>query len=218
VRSATGSSILCQFGAIFLHRCASCDRSGIRFYRASTSVRLLIGFAYDLPTTRVLGGAGWIDSDRWTVDARAAAAATTNDEMRLMVRDLLRDRFQLVAHVETRELPTDDLRSASRNRTRGAGYIAHRARRSSMSAFVVELESLVKRKVTDRTGLTGLWDFDLRFGAENVVRIPAALVSGPRDFPDVFRALPEQLGLELEESKGPVHVVVIESVARPRPD
>jgi len=47
----------------------------------------------------------WVTTDRYTIDARAAAANPTKDQMRLMMQSLLADRFQLVAHYETHDVP-----------------------------------------------------------------------------------------------------------------
>jgi bla regulator protein blaR1 len=47
----------------------------------------------------------WVDSDRYRIEARAATANPTKDQMRLMVQSLLADRFQLAAHFEAREVP-----------------------------------------------------------------------------------------------------------------
>jgi bla regulator protein blaR1 len=56
----------------------------------------------------------WVasDTERYTVDARAATGNPTKDQMRLMVQALLADRFQLKAHFEIREVPVFDLRLA----------------------------------------------------------------------------------------------------------
>jgi len=69
------------------------------------------------------------------------------------------------------------------------------------------------RPVIDRTGLAGKFDFDLTW------RRDLQQVSGQggtnSDVPGIFTALQEQLGLKLESSKGPVEVLVINSVSRP---
>jgi len=71
------------------------------------------------------------------------------------------------------------------------------------------------RMVVDRTGLQGSWDFELRFIPRNRgVDAPAA----DPDLPDFFTAIQEQLGLKLESAKGPVEVLVIDSVERPTED
>jgi uncharacterized protein (TIGR03435 family) len=75
--------------------------------------------------------------------------------------------------------------------------------------FANGLSQNVGRAVVDRTGLTGNWAFELTYAAE----------PGPdSDAPSLFTALQEQLGLKLESAKGPVEVLVIDSVRRPTPD
>jgi len=69
--------------------------------------------------------------------------------------------------------------------------------------------------VVDRTGLAGSWDFDLRFVPRN--RGVDASPADP-DLPDFFTAVQEQLGVKLESTKGPVEVLVIDSVERPTED
>ena len=70
------------------------------------------------------------------------------------------------------------------------------------------------RMVVDRTGLSGSWDFELRFNPRRGVDAPA----GDPDLPDFFTAVQEQLGLKLESAKGPVEVLVIDGVERPADD
>ena len=84
-----------------------------------------------------------------------------------------------------------------------------------MSLFANNLAGQVGRVVVDRTGLTGGWDFELRF-APGPPRGPLPPVDP--DAPSLFTAIQEQLGLKLESTKGPVEVVVIDSVDRPTPD
>ena len=76
------------------------------------------------------------------------------------------------------------------------------------------------RMVVDRTGLTGSWQFELRFAAEQRGQPPPGVeVPAPDpDAPSFFTALQEQLGLKLEPERGPVDVLVIDHVERPTPD
>lgn len=85
-----------------------------RFYRAGTTLRTLIGYAYDMRDFRLVGGPAWMASDRWEVSAKAATAVTPG-EMRLLVQQLLADRFALKVHRETRELPIYNMVLARRD-------------------------------------------------------------------------------------------------------
>jgi len=90
-----------------------------------------------------------------------------------------------------------------------------------LSLFANGISNRVGRAVLDRTGLTGNWDFELAFAAELP---PGALPPGAEpppldpDAPNLFTAVQEQLGLKLESTKGPVEVLVIDSVQHPTPD
>src|SRR5262249_4965913 len=60
---------------------------------------------------QVIGGPNWIDSDRWDIDAKAdcSSGTLTREQTQLMWQSMLEDRFQLKAHLETRELPIYNL-------------------------------------------------------------------------------------------------------------
>jgi uncharacterized protein (TIGR03435 family) len=69
----------------------------------------------------------------------------------------------------------------------------------------------------DKTGLKGLYDVKLEWTPDAGLAAPVnpgAAVSAP-DGPSLFTALEEQLGLKLEPSKGPLPVLVIDSIERP---
>jgi len=70
--------------------------------------------AYGLQDIQLSGGPSWIGSDLYAIDARAGADAT-RATVRLMLKSLLAERFQLVAHLEKRELPAFALVLADRN-------------------------------------------------------------------------------------------------------
>jgi uncharacterized protein (TIGR03435 family) len=70
------------------------------------------------------------------------------------------------------------------------------------------------RPVIDKTNLKGLYDFHLHFSPASLTANPdpaTADASGP----SLFTAVEEQLGLKLESARGPVEVLIIDSVARP---
>ncbi len=83
----------------------------------------------------------------------------------------------------------------------------------SMQAIADSLERYAERRVLDRTGLEGDWDFDLTFAELLPADAPARA-----DTPTLVTALPEQLGLKLEPSRAPIQVTVIDRLERPATD
>jgi uncharacterized protein (TIGR03435 family) len=91
-------------------------------------------------------------------------------------------------------------------------------------ALYLTLATGTGRMVQDRTGLSGLYDWELTY--DRGVRLQAApppgdnlpLPSSTSDSPVLTTALQEQLGLKLESARGPVDVLVIDSAALPEPD
>jgi uncharacterized protein (TIGR03435 family) len=84
-----------------------------------------------------------------------------------------------------------------------------------LSTLTEVLTPTVQRTVVDRTGLTGAWDFELKWTPDPPAGAPP---SADADGPSIFTALPEQLGLKLEPGRGSVEVLVIDSVERLRAD
>jgi uncharacterized protein (TIGR03435 family) len=91
-----------------------------------------------------------------------------------------------------------------------------------MAQFTRQLSQLTNRVVVDHTGLTGGFDIDLKF-----TPTPDQLPPGPPppgvelppidpNGPTLFTALEEQLGLKLQTERGPVEVVVIDRLERPK--
>ena len=88
-------------------------------------------------------------------------------------------------------------------------------RGQSMAALTRMLALFAGREVVDRTGLSGGYDFDLRFPELDT---PTSGRSGdPRNDGGggVFVAVQEQLGLKLESIRGPLEFVVVDSVSHP---
>ena len=84
---------------------------GNRYTVACSTLRMLLQRAYQrLSTTpiapiQIIGGPSWIDSDRYDIQATAncSVGAFSSEQIQLMFRSMLEDRFQLKAHKETRE-------------------------------------------------------------------------------------------------------------------
>ena len=81
----------------------------------------------------------------------------------------------------------------------------------------------VNRAVLDRTGLTGTFDVDLEFLRPvdaALARFPTvtAVLEGFGLMTSVFTAVREQLGLRLEEQRGPVDLLVIDGAEQPTED
>jgi uncharacterized protein (TIGR03435 family) len=67
-------------------------------------LKALLMRAYELKNYQI-GGPAWIDSERYDIAAKIPAGATRS-QVSLMLQSLLAERFRLLAHRETKELPT----------------------------------------------------------------------------------------------------------------
>jgi len=111
------------------------------------------------------------------------------------------------------------------NPTAGFGL---RGNGQAMSGLTQLLTQVTGRIVHDKTGLTGLYDFELRFDPQVLMamlpqlglNLPANATANltSSDSPALLTALQEQLGLKLDSQKGPVEVLVIDSAELPQPD
>jgi uncharacterized protein (TIGR03435 family) len=88
-----------------------------------------------------------------------------------------------------------------------------------LSQLASLLSSIVQRVVIDKTGLTGNFDFELKWTPDRTpAGTPASAAPSDPDAPSIFTALQEQLGLKLESAKNPVEVLVVDHVERLIPD
>src|SRR5215471_8601854 len=71
---------------------------------ADATLQILMQRAYGVQAFQVIGGPGWLSTDRYEIDARAGAAVS-RDQLSLMLQSLLQDRFRLKTHREIKELP-----------------------------------------------------------------------------------------------------------------
>ena len=202
------------------------------------TLRRLIRAAYGLKSNaQVLGGPKWIDSARFDIVAKADDAETaTMQKMSdadwvksrsLMLQSLLEERFQLRVSQGTRVLPAYALvvlKSGVKVKPAKSGedgdlsgWGGHlEATATTMDAFADYLNGvreLADRVVLNRTNLTAAYDFNLDWSRDRGD-------GGSQDFefPGLYTALEDQLGLKLEPEKAPIEVVIVESAARPLAD
>jgi uncharacterized protein (TIGR03435 family) len=196
-----------------------------RFTIVNKPLRFIVLEAFGLLDHQLIGAPEWTHTIAYDITATFAEGSVSERDWRPMLQRLLADRFGLVFHRETREVPSYDLVLSRKDgvlgkqlmRTDGncdepsaCTLLVNRqsltARTQPIQKITPALQSLTGRPVVDRTGLTGTFDIDLKWS-----------VTGD-DGPSIFTALQEQLGLKLEPSKSPFEVVVIDSVQRPTPD
>jgi uncharacterized protein (TIGR03435 family) len=105
---------------------------------------------------------------------------------------------------------------------RGGGFGRLRAGGTTMADFAAMISGTAQRVVVDKTGLTGYYDISLTYTPANdqlpqgppPPGAPAPPPIDP-DGPTFFTAIQEQLGLKLDNQRGPVEVVVIDSIQPP---
>ncbi len=210
--------------------------AGGRYVATNVTLQNLIVNSYLIFDFQVQGAPGWANSDRFDVEGKAEGNPS-RQQVRLMLRSLLADRFKLATHRETKEMPVYDLVVAKSGfkfkegkcvgepgpqNPCGGTSVSLRGeaigRELSVKDFGDTLSSLLSRTVVDKTGLTEKYDFDLHWTPDgSTVRGPGdpdAPLPDPNG-PSIFTALREQLGLELKSSKGPVEMLVIDHAEKP---
>jgi uncharacterized protein (TIGR03435 family) len=209
---------------------------GRQVLTVNTTLNDLIVFAYDLHQKQISGGPEWAASQKFDVTGQPEAPGIPNvTQLRGMIRQLLTDRFKLTFHRDKREMPVyaivvgpngHKLTKNDNNPNglpgmifRGLGNLP--VTNATIADFAGVMQSAVMdRPVVDRTGLTGRWDFVIRWTPDESqfgglgVRVPPP-TDDPNAPPGIFTAFTDQLGLKLDPTRAPVEVVVIDSVSRP---
>jgi uncharacterized protein (TIGR03435 family) len=202
------------------------------------SLNSLIRFAYQLQTNQVIGGVGWMDADKWDIEAKPDTPGTPSmQQEKEILKKLMAERFALRVHDEKREMPayaltlgkngpkmtkTADPTLSPNFSVQPSGML--RVQSATVEDFVRVLHDILDRPVIDETGVTGKWDFVLQWtpdetqfaGAPMKVTPPAS--NDANTAPPLFKAIQEQLGLKLEARKAQVPVVVIDHVDHPSPN
>jgi uncharacterized protein (TIGR03435 family) len=190
--------------------------------RWNTYLLNMLSYAYNLEWWRISDAPGL--TKIYTLDA-TTPPDTTQDQVRLMLRTLLAERFHLETHLATREVaegysltvakggpklqPTKPPKPEAASAEFDDGYVvgtlpaADTMLLEGHSASMLQLAEFLQRtlgtSVLDRTELSGRYDFEL-----TCPRDP----SGPS--PDLIASCVKQAGLVMGRFKGPVEFLVID--------
>ena len=183
---------------------------------ANAPLRKIVDAAFGIGEDRdayLLAGPGWMVAERYDVAARFPAT-TSADQVRLMLQALLKERFGMKFHRETRDVPAYVLvvgksglkaRPAAEGSAPGfnrrPGHLETRS--ATMAVLADKLSQQSDRPVVDKTAVPGSYEFTLDW-------TPDELQSDGQAGPSLFTAIEEQLGLKLEARKEPMEVVVVD--------
>ncbi len=197
---------------------------GGRYDLRKATMMDIIRLAYGFDPDAVFGGPDWLEFDRFDIAAKAPPSSSPQ-EISLMLQSILADRFKLVFHQDVRPMPVFALRVGKNSKLKpaeGSGnaeckyqrqpdswpYTVYSCRNLSMAGFAQELHGFARDYLTapviDSTGLTGAWDFDLKWTSRFRV-LPAGVERST-----IFSAIDQQLGLRLTAGKAPSSVIVID--------
>jgi len=196
------------------------DSNDGRFEGKNVSVKDLLQEAYAIKKSLISGVPGTVASARFDVLAKVLSPGDDEGKQRrAKMLALLVDRFHLKAHVETKTLSVYELvvmkggpKFKAAVGTSGGTHITNR----ELTATAVPMQDLasiltdqVQKTVIDKTGLTGLYDYALKWSKDDFVD------AGGANAPSIYTALQEQLGLKLQAGKGPVETLVIDHMEMP---
>ena len=202
----------------------------------NTSVNDLITFGYSIQTKQLANAPAWFD-EKYDLDGVPDVEGQPDiQQMRILIRDALVERFGLKFHNEQRELSvyaltvakggpkmtitTDKPSTPGNFLFRGLGKLM--VTNSTMKDFCHGMqEAVMDKPVVDQTGLTDRYDFNLNWTPDESqfaamgAHVPPPNADDPNAPPSLYEALQEQLGLKLESTKANADVMVIDHVEKP---
>jgi len=210
---------------------------GSHFNTINTTLADLIKFSYGVQDKQIIGAPAWAETDKFDIEAQPDVPGAPNkDQVSMMVQKLLADRFQLKFHKETKELPAYVLtasktgqkmkKSDSEEALPGLFFTnispaTLNVRNATMDDVCHLFQSAVlDRPVVDQTAITGKWNFQLKWTADESqfggmgVKVPPPSDAADAP-PPLFTAIQEQIGLKLDAGKAQVEVLVVDKAEKP---
>ena len=198
-----------------------------RFELQGLSMLTLIQTAYGITTEKIMGGPPWIDTVHFDIAARMPAGLKASDAPALL-KALLADRFNLAVHNEDRPLPVYALVVARKGpqlkespgdaagqcqRSNANGVISLVCTHTTMAQLADRLPGAApgyfNHPTLDRTGLTGSYDFTLKWAGRGQIGPGGVSDSGAVS---LFDFLDKELGLKVESQTQVSSVLVVDRV------
>jgi uncharacterized protein (TIGR03435 family) len=159
------------------------------------TARDLVRYAYQLPTSRVIGGPTWLDSDSFdlttTIDHVPAA-----DETPAIVRGLLEDRFALRVHEATAEVPAYALEISRPDGAVGPNLQPSTAECFDQKAWIAAGAPRLPFGQGERTIICGVWDDGISFGRVRRITIDDFAARLPYQVPGLRLEVVNRTGLD----------------------
>ena len=188
----------------------------------NASPKTMIRNAYGILSFQLAGEPRWLDTDMYDIVATTGSSEKISPEqLKLLLQNLLAERFQLKVHWETRKTSvyalvldkngpqfkeSAEVQEPSINTQKGPSRAQMKGTREPISILASNLGNQLGRIVLDKTGLGGVYDWMLEWNPE---------LTTDSSLPSLFTALQGQLGLRLKAQKGQMETLVIDSVERP---
>ena len=200
---------------------------------------------------RILNLPGWVKTDRFDIKAKVVGPDApglnmlTREQRRIMLQNLLIDRFGIKFHHDIKELqeyalvitkggprlsepkttdPNSNDPEVQQLVKMGPGSLD--AHDIPISRLIEALSLRLGTTIADKTDLKGRYDITLRWTPQldsspmpnNPENHQNAIASSDDSAPGFFTAIKEQIGLELKREKLPVDVIVIDQIEPPSPN
>jgi uncharacterized protein (TIGR03435 family) len=196
------------------------------------NVKMLVEYAFNLQDYQIAGGPSWAASQWFEINAVPSETSPSRSikvhnaeptlEQRLLLQSLLRDRFDLKFHLETKEGDVFTLTRGSKPLQlkppkdpaadpraivviRQSGIDGEALGINTTTDYLAQrLSGYLRLPVLNQTGIAGSYDFDLPpDDPENQDLVAAVL------------GVVDRLGLKLKRGHGPVQTLVIDRIEEP---
>ena len=214
--------------------------TGGRFRATNVPLKRMIMYAYRLQQFQISFTDDWVETDRYDVIAKAESDITQT-QLYPMLQNLLRERFRLTTHMESREVPIYALTVAKGGTKVGPSVLMdcteERPTTDGRPCHGFDFRARGSRGDLSRGGSMAGAAVSMTAFAEGLQRIvgrPVIDQTGLTGLFDItlrwddednveyagsfFVALEDQLGFRLRSDKGSVLVMVLDRVQRPQDD
>jgi uncharacterized protein (TIGR03435 family) len=209
------------------------------FMARNYNVNDLIALAYGMHPNQIVGAPGWFGSALFDIQGIPDTEGIPSQRQKvLMMQKLLTDRFKLAFHSGKRRLAAyaitvspggPRLKESSRGPDEPERYRFHglgtlQITNMPIAEFAVWFQKTVTDKpLIDHTGLKSRYDFTLTWTPDDsqFTQMRSAgwytitQRDDPNDPPNLFKALRDELGLDLKPVKAPIDVMIVDHAERP---